>query len=99
MRASAASAGWMEIPRMSYRYQSRRDDTAVRDPLLELARETPHFDYRRLWALPRDRRLGGRAHQPRASMACLPRSGLERATHSPRTITARTVGPTRYVSH
>jgi putative transposase len=49
--------GLMEIPRMSYRYQSRRDDTALRQRLLELAREKPRFGYRRLWVLlARDRR-------------------------------------------
>jgi len=42
---------------MSYRYQSRRDDTALRERLLELAREKPRFGYRRLWVLlARDRR-------------------------------------------
>jgi putative transposase len=49
--------GLMEIPRMSYRYQSRRDDSALRERLLELAREKPRFGYRRLWVLlVRDRR-------------------------------------------
>jgi putative transposase len=49
--------GLMEIPRMSYRYQSRRDDTDLRERLLELAREKPRFGYRRLWVLlARDRR-------------------------------------------
>lgn len=38
----------MKIPRMSYRYQSRRDDTWLRERLLELAREKPRFGYRRL---------------------------------------------------
>jgi putative transposase len=49
--------GLMEIPRMSYRYQSRRDDSGLRERLLELAREKPRFGYRRLWVLlARDRR-------------------------------------------
>jgi len=49
--------GLMEIPRMSYRYCSRRDDTVLRQRLLELAREKPRFGYRRLWVLlARDRR-------------------------------------------
>jgi putative transposase len=49
--------GLMEIPRMSYRYQSRRDDTALRERLLALAREKPRYGYRRLWVLlARDRR-------------------------------------------
>jgi len=43
--------GLMEIPRMSYRYRSRRDDTALRERLLELAREKPRYGYRRLWVL------------------------------------------------
>lgn len=38
----------MEIPRMSYRYPSRRDDTWLRERLLELAREKPRYGYRRL---------------------------------------------------
>ena len=31
----------MEIPRMSYRHQSRRNDSVLRDRLLALAREKP----------------------------------------------------------
>src|SRR5262249_2660712 len=51
--------GLMEIPRMSYRYQSRRNDTALRERLLDLAREKPRFGYRRLWGvLGRERREG-----------------------------------------
>ena len=38
----------MGIPRMSYRYRSRRDDTWLRERLLELAREKPRYGYRRL---------------------------------------------------
>jgi putative transposase len=41
----------MEIPRMSYRYQSRRDDSGLRERLLELAREKPRYGYRRLHVL------------------------------------------------
>lgn len=41
----------IEIPRMSYRYQSRRDDTWLRERLLELAREKPRYGYRRLEVL------------------------------------------------
>jgi putative transposase len=41
----------MEIPRMSYRYQSRRDDSALRERLLALAREKPRYGYRRLHVL------------------------------------------------
>jgi len=44
----------MEIPRMSYRYQSQRDGTTLRERLLELTREKPRFGYRRLWVLLRD---------------------------------------------
>ena len=43
--------GLMEIPRMSYRYQSRRGDSGLRERLRELAREKPRFGYRRLWVL------------------------------------------------
>ena len=43
--------GLMEIPRMSYRYQSRRNDTALRDRLLALAREKPRYGYRWLRVL------------------------------------------------
>jgi putative transposase len=41
----------MKIPRMSYRYQSRRDDAPLRERLLELAREKPRYGYRRLHVL------------------------------------------------
>jgi putative transposase len=41
----------MEIPRMNYRYQSRRDDSVLREHLLALAREKPRFGYRRLHVL------------------------------------------------
>ena len=41
----------MEIPRMSYRYRSRRDDNGLRERLLELAREKPRYGYRRLHVL------------------------------------------------
>jgi putative transposase len=41
----------MEIPRMSCRYQSRRDDSGLRDRLLALAREKPRYGYRRLHVL------------------------------------------------
>jgi len=43
----------MEIPRMSCRYQSRRDDSGLRERLLELAREKPRYGYRRLHVLLR----------------------------------------------
>lgn len=41
----------MSIPRTSCRYESRRDDTALRERLMELAREKPRFGYRRLHIL------------------------------------------------
>ena len=43
--------GLMEIPRMSCRYRSRRDDSVLRGRLIELAREKPRFGYRRLHVL------------------------------------------------
>jgi len=43
--------GLMEIPRMSCRYRSRRDDSVLRERLIELAREKPRFGYRRLHVL------------------------------------------------
>jgi putative transposase len=43
--------GLMGIPRMSYRYRCRRDDSALRERLLALAREKPRFGYRRLWVM------------------------------------------------
>lgn len=45
--------GLMEIPRMTYRYQSRRDDRELRERLLALAREKPRYGYRRLHVLLR----------------------------------------------
>jgi putative transposase len=41
------------IPRMSCRYQSRRDDSGLRERLLELARDKPRYGYRRLHVLLR----------------------------------------------
>ena len=38
----------MAVLRSSCRYQSRRDDSQLRDRLQELAREHPRFGYRRL---------------------------------------------------
>jgi putative transposase len=43
--------GLMKIPRMTYRYRSLRDDSALHERLLALAREKPRFGYRRLWVL------------------------------------------------
>jgi putative transposase len=39
------------IPRMSCRYQSRRDDSSLRERLVGLAREKPRYGYRRLHVL------------------------------------------------
>ena len=41
----------MSIPRSSRRYVSQRDDSALRERLMELAREKPRFGYRRLHIL------------------------------------------------
>jgi putative transposase len=41
------------IPRSSCRYVSRRDDGALREQLIQLAREHPRFGYRRLHVLLR----------------------------------------------
>jgi putative transposase len=41
------------IARMTHRYQSRRDDSQLREQLLRLAREKPRFGYRRLHILLR----------------------------------------------
>lgn len=45
------ACGLMSIPRSSCRYQSRRDDTGLRERLIELAREKSRFGYRRLHIL------------------------------------------------
>ena len=47
------ACGLMEIPRMSCRYQRRRDDSDLRERLVELAREKPRYGYRRLHVLLR----------------------------------------------
>lgn len=43
----------LEIPRSSCRYESRKDDTELRERLIELARAKPRFGYRRLHVLLR----------------------------------------------
>jgi putative transposase len=43
----------MEMARTTHRYCSRRDDTALREQLLQLAREKPRFGYRRIHVLLR----------------------------------------------
>ena len=45
--------GLMKIPRMTYRYRSRRDDSELRERLLALGRENPRYGYRRLYVLLR----------------------------------------------
>ena len=45
--------GLMEVPRMTYQYQSCRNDDALRERLVELAREKPRYGYRRLHVLLR----------------------------------------------
>ena len=55
----------MEIPRMSYRYRSRRDDSGLRERLLELAREKPRFGYRRLHVLLKRHGSGERINPKR----------------------------------
>lgn len=43
----------MGVPRMTYRYQGCRNDEALRERLVELAREKPRYGYRRLHVLLR----------------------------------------------
>jgi putative transposase len=43
--------GLMDVPRTTYRYCSCRDDSWLRERLLDLAREKPRFGYRRLHVL------------------------------------------------
>ncbi len=58
--------GLMEIPRMSYRYRSRSDDSGLRERLLALARENPRYGYRRLQVLlGRDRNTHERINHKR----------------------------------
>ena len=48
----------MGIPRTSHRYHSQRDDSCLRERLLELARDKPRYGYRRLHVLlSRDERI------------------------------------------
>ena len=53
----------MSIPRSSCRYESRRDDSVLRQQLVELAHEKPRFGYRRLHILLR--RTGQRINHKR----------------------------------
>ena len=45
--------GLIGVARTSFRYQSCRDDSELRERLLELAREKPRYGYRRLHVLLR----------------------------------------------
>ena len=92
--------GLMEIPRMSYRYQSRRDDTALGERLLALAREKPRYGYRRLWVLlgrDRQRENGERVNHKRVwrvyrdlglSVRRTRRKRMQRAMHPRPVLTA-----------
>jgi len=42
-----------QVPRSTCRYRSRRDESVLRERLLDLAREHPRFGYRRLHVLLR----------------------------------------------
>ena len=76
----------MSIPRSSCRYQSRRDDSALRQRLIELAHEKPRFGYRRLHILLR--RAGERINHKRvqrvyrAAGLCVRRIRRKRLTRS-----------------
>ncbi len=45
------ACGLLEGPRSSFRYESQRDDSMLREKLIGLARERPRFGYRRLHIL------------------------------------------------
>lgn len=45
------ACGLLEVPRSSFRYESQRDDSMLREKLIGLARERPRFGYRRLHIL------------------------------------------------
>jgi putative transposase len=76
----------MSIPRSSCRYQSRQDDSALQQRLLELACEKPRFGYRRLHVLLR--RDGERINHKRvqrvyrAAGLCVRRIRRKRLTRS-----------------
>src|SRR5690242_10258844 len=70
----------------SYRYRSRRDDSMLREQLIELAREKPRFGYRRLHILLR--RTGQHVNHKRvqrvyrAAGLCVRRIRRKRLTRS-----------------
>jgi putative transposase len=85
----------MSIPRSSFRYQNRRDDTRLREQLIQLAHEKPRFGYRRLHVLLR--RTGQRINHKRvqrvyrAAGLCvrrIRRKRLARSYASPTVLTA-----------
>ncbi len=85
----------ISIPRSSCRYHSRRDDSVLRQQLIELAHEKPRFGYRRLHILLR--RTGQRINHKRvqrvyrAAGLCVRRIRRKRLTRtyaSPPTLTA-----------
>ncbi|MDQ2710942.1 MAG: IS3 family transposase [Acidobacteriota bacterium] len=85
----------MSIPRSSCRYESRRDDSVLRQQLIELAHEKPRFGYRRLHILLRrtGRRINHKRVQRvyRAAGLCVRRIRRKRLTRtyaSPSTLTA-----------
>lgn len=76
----------MSVPRSSCRYQTRKDDSALRQQLFELARQKPRFGYRRLYILLR--RSGQRINHKRvqrvyrATGLCVRRIRRKRLTRS-----------------
>lgn len=76
----------LSIPRSSCRYESRRDDSVLRQQLIELAQQKPRFGYRRLHILLR--RSGQRVNHKRvqrvyrAAGLCVRRIRRKRLTRS-----------------
>ena len=76
----------IDIPRSSCRYRSRRDDTVLRQQLVELAQQKPRFGYRRLHILLQ--RKGQRVNHKRvhrvyrAAGLCVRRIRRKRLTRS-----------------
>lgn len=70
--------GLMSIPRSSYRYRSRRDDSGLREQLIELARQKPRFRIPAIThfvAAPRQRvneSMHARARSQQNSIECIP---------------------------
>jgi putative transposase len=80
------ACGLLSIPRSSCRYESRRDDNALRQQLIKLAHEKPRFGYRRLHILLR--RTGQRINHKRVQRVyrsaglCVRRIRRKRLTRS-----------------